>query len=252
MKRNTKLSGVFYFIMIGIYKITNPKGKIYIGQSINIEKRFRAYKNTDCKNQPKLYNSFIKYGVDKHKFEIIQLCNIEKLNELEKYYVDLFQTFNNSNGLNLRDGGGSKGITSNITKEKQRISATGKVMSLDARKKMSEYRKGTKRTIESIKKGIASNTGKKRTDETKIKMSNWIRTDEMRKKLSKSNLGKKMSKSACNKMSESRKKIILNTQTGIFYFGVSDAHSSEKKLSKGMLYHKLNGHKFNNTNFLYV
>jgi len=29
--------------MVGIYKITNPNGKIYIGQSINIESRKRVY-----------------------------------------------------------------------------------------------------------------------------------------------------------------------------------------------------------------
>jgi hypothetical protein len=51
---------------------------------------------------------------------------------------------------------------------------------------------------------------------------------------------------------KSQKKIILNTQTGIFYFGVSDAHSSDKRLSKGVLYHELNGHKKNDTNFLYI
>ena len=37
--------------MIGIYKITNPKGKIYIGQSINIENRFKVYKRYNCKGQ---------------------------------------------------------------------------------------------------------------------------------------------------------------------------------------------------------
>lgn len=31
--------------IIGIYKITNPKGKSYIGQSINIYRRFKEYKN---------------------------------------------------------------------------------------------------------------------------------------------------------------------------------------------------------------
>ena len=30
--------------MIGIYKITSPNGKIYIGQSINIDRRFKSYR----------------------------------------------------------------------------------------------------------------------------------------------------------------------------------------------------------------
>ena len=37
---------------IGIYKITNPKNKIYIGKSKNIEKRFESYKKIQhCKQQ---------------------------------------------------------------------------------------------------------------------------------------------------------------------------------------------------------
>jgi len=58
--------------MIGIYKITNPKGKIYIGQSINIKRRFNEYKRLNCSQQPKIYNSLLKYGSDNHKFEIIE------------------------------------------------------------------------------------------------------------------------------------------------------------------------------------
>jgi len=47
--------------VIGIYKITNPKGRVYIGQSINIEKRLSNYKKFNCKSQPKLHLSFVKY-----------------------------------------------------------------------------------------------------------------------------------------------------------------------------------------------
>ena len=69
--------------MIGIYKITSPNNNIYIGQSINIEKRFVQYKKLrSCCNQIKLYNSFVKYGVDNHIFEIIEECNIEFFNYL--------------------------------------------------------------------------------------------------------------------------------------------------------------------------
>ena len=47
--------------MIGIYRITNPKGKVYIGKSININKRLDFYKyNSHRKNQHKLNNSISK------------------------------------------------------------------------------------------------------------------------------------------------------------------------------------------------
>jgi predicted GIY-YIG superfamily endonuclease len=42
--------------MIGIYKITSPTNKVYIGQSLDIEKRFVNYKGLFCKQQTKLYN----------------------------------------------------------------------------------------------------------------------------------------------------------------------------------------------------
>ena len=78
--------------MIGIYKITNPKGRIYIGQSRNIEYRFNTYKKVRQRliQQPKLYNSIKKYGVDAHKFEVVTECNEDELNTLERYYQELF------------------------------------------------------------------------------------------------------------------------------------------------------------------
>jgi len=34
--------------MIGVYKITSPTGKVYIGSSIDIEKRIKHYKSVGC------------------------------------------------------------------------------------------------------------------------------------------------------------------------------------------------------------
>ena len=66
-----------------IYKITSPKNKVYVGSTINIKKRFNSYRNLKCKTQVRLYRSFIKYGVENHKFEIITECNIENIYKLE-------------------------------------------------------------------------------------------------------------------------------------------------------------------------
>ncbi|HEC36627.1 hypothetical protein LCGC14_1312370 [marine sediment metagenome] len=46
----------------GIYKITSPTKKIYIGQSIDINRRKIIYKNILCKLQRKIYNSLKKHG----------------------------------------------------------------------------------------------------------------------------------------------------------------------------------------------
>ena len=84
----------------GIYKIISPSNKVQIGQSTNIEKRWRTYELLNCKQQVKLYNSLNKYGVEHHKFEIIENCEIEELNSRERYWQDFYNVLG-ENGLNL-------------------------------------------------------------------------------------------------------------------------------------------------------
>ena len=91
---------------IGIYKITNPKGKIYIGQSTNLSKRKDEYKKINSvKGQPKIFHSILKYGFENHTFEIIEECTLEQLNEREIYWGEYYKVLN-KNGLNLRLGNG--------------------------------------------------------------------------------------------------------------------------------------------------
>lgn len=70
----------------GIYKITNPNGKVYIGQSKNILNRYYKYNNVNCKGQSVIYNSLKKYGPENHKFEIVEECESSLLNQKEMYY----------------------------------------------------------------------------------------------------------------------------------------------------------------------
>lgn len=165
----------------GIYKITSPTNKIYIGQSVNIYTRWNRYKNLHCTNQFRIYRSLKKYGIEKHKFEIIHECLPEELNDLEKYYVDLFQTFNNKYGLNLIDGGGSKAKHSQEsinkiiesrkwykhsqkTKDKLRIAKLGN--------KNPNYNKPhTEEWKQKMKGRIPPNKGQKASVETKKKQS---------------------------------------------------------------------------------
>jgi len=74
-------------IKIGIYKITSPSNKIYIGQSINIKRRFNQYRLLDKSSiGPKLYNSLKKHGPKNHKFEILEECYVQELNGKEVHY----------------------------------------------------------------------------------------------------------------------------------------------------------------------
>ena len=86
--------------MIGIYKIVSPKGRVYIGESTNIEKRFNQYKRGHYQKQWKLARSLEKHGWETHTFEILETCEISKLKERERYYQLLFNSV--EEGLNLK------------------------------------------------------------------------------------------------------------------------------------------------------
>lgn len=113
--------------IIGIYKITSPSGKIYIGLSGDIENRFTQYRILHCEFQIYLLNSLKKHGVKNHIFEIIHLCddNDEELEYWEFYYGELFDVNNKYKGLNIRECGGRRGKLSKETKKKLSESRTG-------------------------------------------------------------------------------------------------------------------------------
>lgn len=104
--------------IIGIYKITSPSNKIYIGQSKNISFRIKCYEKLRCKGQTKLYNSLRKYGFENHTIEIIEQCSIDKLNDLEIHYISLYDCCNT--GLNINPGGYLKSKET-ILKQQQTI-----------------------------------------------------------------------------------------------------------------------------------
>lgn len=75
-------------IISGVYRITNLlNGKIYIGSTKNITKRFKSHlaPGSGCKL---LKAAFKKYGKDNFKFEILEEVTIDKLIKREQYYLD--------------------------------------------------------------------------------------------------------------------------------------------------------------------
>lgn len=128
--------------MIGIYKITNINGKVYIGQSINIDKRFKNYKSlSQTKGQVKLHYSFKKYGIDTHIFEVIEECVIESLNERERYWQDYYNVLDNGLNCLLTNTNDSIKVYSNSTIEKIRNGNIGKIIPDAIRKQTSETMK---------------------------------------------------------------------------------------------------------------
>ena len=93
---------------IGIYMLRNEiDGKIYIGQSTNLEKRNKQHKNALLNNRhfnEHLQKAYNKYG-NVFKFIIIELCSEEELDDKELYWINKFNSLNKKYGYNILSGG---------------------------------------------------------------------------------------------------------------------------------------------------
>lgn len=179
--------------MVGIYKITSPSGRIYIGQSWGIKERFRRYRSMKCERQIKLYASFVKYGVSNHSFEVIReydATNISQgiIDSDEIYFIKYFKD-SGIEVLNLQEGG-SNGRHSEETKEKIRKANTGKIF-----------------TDQRLRNMSISNTGKPSPNKGK-KMS-----EDTKKLISKAHIGKTMPENIKQKISEKLKGRIFSEKT---------------------------------------
>jgi group I intron endonuclease len=157
--------------MIGIYKITNPKGKIYIGQSINLELRVKEYKKLLAgKNQRKLYNSLLKYGPESHIFEIIETCEIELLNNRERFWQDYYDVLNKGLNLKLTPADQKLYEVSRETKNKISNSLKKHYANLTETQRNEIYGKSSRK-----RKGIKSNRKYFVTESTKAKLSEKLK-----------------------------------------------------------------------------
>ena len=172
--------------IIGIYKITNPNGCIYIGQSINIKRRRSEYKRLKgCGKNTRLFNSLNKYGFNKHLFEIIEECDASILNDRETFHINFNKSFNSEKGMNLHSGGNNH-IISEETREKLRISHLGQ----------RAWNKGlTKET---------DNRLKIQGENHSLKMIGRLASDETKEKMSNARIGKKHSDETIKKLSDAK------------------------------------------------
>lgn len=166
----------------GIYFIRSVvNGKIYIGSTVNIRKRYREHKCMLKSNQHTnihLQRHYNKNGKNILEYGLLELVEKDDLQYREQDYVDkLDPEFNimkkcvvNRIGLKHSD----------ITKDKMKKAA-------EVRRKRGDYKKLAKMSRE-INKGNKYNLGRKCSEETKKKISKKLKgrklTKEERKKIS--------------------------------------------------------------------
>ena len=75
----------------GVYSIQSPSGKLYIGSSKNIEKRWKQYGYPSYKKQILIYRSLLKHGYDNHIFQVIWECNEDELLQKEQMCIDFYK-----------------------------------------------------------------------------------------------------------------------------------------------------------------
>lgn len=218
-----------------IYKITNPKNKIYIGSTFDYKKRFNEYKTLNCKNQSKLYNSLKKYGYDNHKFEIICECNIEDRNNKENYYGILYNSLS-------RDG---------LNSQLPKANTNYFVVSDETRLRLSNLAK--------LKVGNKNPMfGKKRIDFGLMAKKRGLTLTGEKNPM----FGKKRPKELIDKLKKLRKekelngisprnKIVVDINTGIFYNSAMEVIKLYK-LKKSTFVSQLNNSRKNTTQFIYA
>lgn len=130
----------------GIYKIQNKiNGKVYIGQSIDIYKRWAQHKynaNYESQLHKPLYRSLKKYGIENFTFEIIK--ETYDLDYYEKFFIKLYRSQNIKYGYNLEAGGegGWQYINEEVKLGLRNHPMKGHIWTEKQRKTMSKGRKG--------------------------------------------------------------------------------------------------------------
>lgn len=226
-------------VTIGIYKITSPSDKIYIGQSVNIERRRHRYSQYKCKKQIKLYNSLKKYGWAKHTFEIIEECDISSLNKRERYWQEFYNCI--ESGLNCRftKTTDKQGYMSKESKIKLSIAHTGKTFSEEHKLKISKSKKGLKMSKKFKEMRREASLGNKNN------FYNKKHSKKSRKLISKNRKGKLM------KENNGRAVKLIDTATKEVYDCIKCA-AEKLNIKTETLRSMLSGNQKNKTNLIYL
>lgn len=131
--------------MTGIYKITSPSGKVYIGQSVNIEQRIKKHINCIYKYDYALYRSLRKYGIEQHKIETVlelsENISVNWLNYWEQFFIDFYR----GAGCELMNMINANGKGNHTTETKEKLSKSIKSAWKDPVKRFNFLKNSTRR-----------------------------------------------------------------------------------------------------------
>lgn len=212
--------------MTGIYKIQNKiNNKVYIGQAIDIEDRWRNHLSslrTNTHTNTHLQNSFNCYGENAFIFSVIEECSIDALTQQEQFWIDYYGGVNSTKNYNQRDAG-SHGAHSEESKRKISESQKGikkapHTISDEGRKALSKAHIGIKPSDETRIKMSTAHKGITHTDEEKKKISDGIKeyynnNPDMRKHLAELKRNRSVSQETRNKISEISKNRKVTEET---------------------------------------
>lgn len=173
----------------GIYLLTNKiNGKVYVGQSTDIEGRWLCHQTGRARGQPKLDRAFLKYGSGAFTYDILEVCeaDVDVLNKLEVKWGVLLRAI--EDGYNCKLGGRGCVVVSEETRRRISQGQKGKKLSADHIEKIRKMNKGRVHTAETRAKVSAAGMGRRCTAETREKRSRSLKgrkfSEEHRRKLS--------------------------------------------------------------------
>lgn len=125
----------------GVYRLDFPSGHFYIGQSVNVLKRWRTHRSTFKhgamqKHHPKLFSIWAKHG--EPTFKPLVYCEVDEMTRIEQHLIDTYwgdPLFANTNP----DAATSRGVKRTHTPWQK-----GKTFTEEHRQRLSESAKAVK------------------------------------------------------------------------------------------------------------
>lgn len=212
-------------IYSGIYKWTNPKGRIYIGQSEDLLDRKDDYKSfSRTVKQPRIHRSIQKYGIEAHVWEVIELCCIDKLDERERHWQEFYDVLS-SMGMNcvLKDTGEKRRVISQVMKDRLRKINTGKTLSEETKEKLRISGRKRKHSEETKLKMSTGKKGIPKSEEHKAKLRGRTFSEEHKLKISIAATGRFVSEETRKKLSVAS----INRYSSVSQYSLEDKFITE-------------------------